>query len=65
MTQDIRDRHFRYDRINTVLNYDMSNNIADRQLPLTNLYNVKPGIINGMTKTLEYKLTIRIEWRHF
>ena len=31
---------FRYDRIDTVLNYDMSNNIADRQLPLTNLYNV-------------------------
>ena len=30
----------RYDRIDTVLNYDMSNNIADRQLSLTNLYNV-------------------------
>ena len=32
---------FRYDSIDTVLNYDMSNNIADRQWPLTNLYNVK------------------------
>ena len=55
MTLDIRDRHL--DRIDTVLNYDMSNNIADRQLPLTNLYNVK----NRYNKWYDKDIRIQVD----
>ena len=64
------------DRIDTVFDYDTSNDIADILIDeINNIIQAiapnkliqckKTGIINGMTKTLEYKLTIRIEWRHF
>ena len=63
------------DRIDTVFDYDMSNDIADmlideinnikQTIVLSKLTQCKTGIINSMRKTLKYKLTIRIEWRHF
>ena len=63
------------DRIDTVFDYDMSNDIANilideinniiQTIAFSKLIQCKTGIINGMRKTLKYKLTIRIEWRHF
>ena len=59
------------DRIDTVFDYDMSNDIADilideinniiQTIAPSRLIQCKTGIINGMTKTLKYKLTIRIK----
>ena len=59
------------DRIGTEFDYDMSNDIANilineinnitQTIALSKLIQCKIGIMNGMTKTLKYKLTIRIK----